>query len=226
MATNVASDCLIFAWGLSYGLSNSKKRGKIITKLWKVISKSLRENWKIWGNVFRSALLLSFCKPRFCLSQLIKVKLDGEKCLFSTFLRLQGDHRFAYAQTWRHFLYFSKSFQTNINEDSQPYLSRKFDQMLPARVFFFSLFPDPKFISTFSKEGKKRKRSGTCWLSCRKKGWSTCSLRFFSDPVLNLKVNEVFRTKNTSRNVQKEEVHCQSTWKLKVLLPQAKEVRV
>ena len=29
----VASDFLIFALGLSYGLSTSKKRGKIITKL-------------------------------------------------------------------------------------------------------------------------------------------------------------------------------------------------
>ena len=28
-----ASDFLIFAWGLSYGLSKSKNRGKIITKL-------------------------------------------------------------------------------------------------------------------------------------------------------------------------------------------------
>ena len=29
----VAPDSLIFAWGLSYGLSKSKKRGKIVTKL-------------------------------------------------------------------------------------------------------------------------------------------------------------------------------------------------
>ena len=35
---------LIFAWGLSYGLSKSKKRGKIITKLWKIITKSLAKN--------------------------------------------------------------------------------------------------------------------------------------------------------------------------------------
>ena len=33
MATKFASDFLIFAQGLSYGLSKSKKRGKIITKL-------------------------------------------------------------------------------------------------------------------------------------------------------------------------------------------------
>ena len=43
----IASDFIIFAWGLSYvltdisyGLSKSKKRGKIITKLWKIITKS------------------------------------------------------------------------------------------------------------------------------------------------------------------------------------------
>ena len=40
----VASDFLIFAWGLSYGLSKSIKRGKIVTKLWKIITKSLGKN--------------------------------------------------------------------------------------------------------------------------------------------------------------------------------------
>ena len=30
---NIASDFLNFAWGLSYGLSKSKKGGKIVTKL-------------------------------------------------------------------------------------------------------------------------------------------------------------------------------------------------
>ena len=35
---------LIFAWGLSYGLSKLKKRGKIITKLWKIITKSPGKN--------------------------------------------------------------------------------------------------------------------------------------------------------------------------------------
>ena len=38
VAAEGASDFLIFAQGLSYGLSKSKKRGKIITKLWKIIS--------------------------------------------------------------------------------------------------------------------------------------------------------------------------------------------
>ena len=40
VATKVASDFLIFVWGLSYGLPKSKKRGKIITKLWNIIIKA------------------------------------------------------------------------------------------------------------------------------------------------------------------------------------------
>ena len=42
-----------------------------------------------------------------------KVKFDGARCPFSTFLRFQGDHYCACAQKWCHFSYFSKSFQTN-----------------------------------------------------------------------------------------------------------------
>ena len=34
-------DFLIFVWGLTYGHSKSKKRGKIINKFWKIITKSL-----------------------------------------------------------------------------------------------------------------------------------------------------------------------------------------
>ena len=48
------------------------------------------------------------CDPR----QNKKVKFDGARCPFSTFLRLQGDHHCACAQKWCHFSYFSKSFQT------------------------------------------------------------------------------------------------------------------
>ena len=40
-----------------------------------------------------------------------KVKFDGAGCPFSTFLRLQGDHHCACAQKWRHFSFFSKTFQ-------------------------------------------------------------------------------------------------------------------
>ena len=44
LATKRCLRFLIFSQGLSYGLSKSKKRGKIITKLWKIITKSLGKN--------------------------------------------------------------------------------------------------------------------------------------------------------------------------------------
>ena len=68
----VASDFLIFALGLSYALSKLKERGKIITKLWKIITKSQGKIKKSETAFCRSALLLLFCENCFCLSQLIK----------------------------------------------------------------------------------------------------------------------------------------------------------
>ena len=41
-----------------------------------------------------------------------KVKFDGARCPFSTFLGLQGDHHCACAQKWCHFSFFFKSFHT------------------------------------------------------------------------------------------------------------------
>ena len=41
-----------------------------------------------------------------------KVKFNGARCPFSTFLCLQGDHYCACTQKWCHFSFFSKSFQT------------------------------------------------------------------------------------------------------------------
>ena len=35
-----------------------------------------------------------------------KIKFDGARCPFSTFLRLQGDHHCACAPKWRHFSFF------------------------------------------------------------------------------------------------------------------------
>ena len=43
-----------------------------------------------------------------------KVKLDGGKCLFSTFLCLQGDHHCACAQKWCHFSFFQRAFKQKI----------------------------------------------------------------------------------------------------------------
>ena len=40
-----------------------------------------------------------------------KVKFDGARCPFSTFLRLQGDHHCACAQKWCHFSFFSRAFR-------------------------------------------------------------------------------------------------------------------
>ena len=40
-----------------------------------------------------------------------KVKFDGARCPFSTFLRLQGDHHCACAQKWCHFSFFSRAFK-------------------------------------------------------------------------------------------------------------------
>ena len=45
--SDVVLDFLIFAKRLCYGLSKSKKRGKIIKKLWKIITKSQGKNYKI-----------------------------------------------------------------------------------------------------------------------------------------------------------------------------------
>ena len=40
-----------------------------------------------------------------------KVKFDGARCPFSTFLRLQGDHHCACGQKWRHFSFFPRAFK-------------------------------------------------------------------------------------------------------------------
>ena len=47
--SNQGGPALIFTKGLSYGLSKSKKWGKIITKLWKITTKSQGKNKKIQG---------------------------------------------------------------------------------------------------------------------------------------------------------------------------------
>ena len=53
-----------------------------------------------------------------------KVKFDGARCPFSTFLRLQGDHHCACAQKWRHFSFFSKSFQTKKIKALRPKMTK------------------------------------------------------------------------------------------------------
>ena len=77
MATKHASIFLIFAWGLSYGFSKSKKRGKIITKFWKIITNPQAKIKKSEATFCRSAgcypSSLILRKPfSSLLSQLIK----------------------------------------------------------------------------------------------------------------------------------------------------------
>ena len=49
---NVASDFLIFAQGLSYDLSTFSDDFTPFFRLWKIITKSLDKNIKIWGKGF------------------------------------------------------------------------------------------------------------------------------------------------------------------------------
>ena len=53
-----------------------------------------------------------------------KVKFDGARYPFSTFLRLHGDHHCACAQNWRHFSFFSKSFKTKKIKALRPKMTK------------------------------------------------------------------------------------------------------
>ena len=53
-----------------------------------------------------------------------KVKFDGARCPFSTFLRLQGDHHCACAQKWCHFSFVFKSFQTKKIKALRPKMTK------------------------------------------------------------------------------------------------------
>ena len=77
---NRASDLLIFAQGLMV-FQSRKKRGKTITQLWKIMTKSRGNNLKIWGNLSfcRAALLLSTV---FCLWQFVKTQIRRSKVPF------------------------------------------------------------------------------------------------------------------------------------------------
>ena len=60
--------------------------------------------------IYPSSFILR--KPFLSIAINKKVKFDGARCPFSTFLRLQGDDHCACAQKWCHFSFFSKIFQT------------------------------------------------------------------------------------------------------------------
>ena len=109
---NFAWNFLIFVWGLSYGLSKSKKRGKIITKLWKIITKSLAKIKKSEATFCRSALLLSFCENRLCLSQSIKRLNSTERgALFWHFCVSQVITTAHAHKSGVIFLFFSRAFK-------------------------------------------------------------------------------------------------------------------
>ena len=50
-------------------------------------------------------------KPFLAIAIRKKIKFDKSRCLFSTTLRLQGDHYCACAQKWCHFSYFPRPFK-------------------------------------------------------------------------------------------------------------------
>ena len=53
-----------------------------------------------------------------------KVKFDGARCPFSTFLRLQGDHHCACAQKWCHFSFFSRAFKQKKIKAPRPKMTK------------------------------------------------------------------------------------------------------
>ena len=109
---SVASEFLIFAYGLSYGLSKSKIRGKIVTKLWKIITKSQGKNKKSEAKFCRSALLLSFCENRLCLSQLIKKLNSTERgALFDIFASPRWSAPRMRTKVVSFLIFFSRAFK-------------------------------------------------------------------------------------------------------------------
>ena len=52
------------------------------------------------------------------------LKFDKARCLFTTFLRLQGNHYCECAQKWCHFSYFLKTFQTKKFKKLRPKMTK------------------------------------------------------------------------------------------------------
>ena len=63
-------------------------------------------------------------KPFLSIAIKKKVKFDGARCLFSTFLRLQGDHHCACAQKWCHFSFFPRAFKQNKIKAVRPKMTK------------------------------------------------------------------------------------------------------
>ena len=65
-----------------------------------------------------------------------KVKCDGARCPFSTFLSLQGDHHCACAQKWFHFSFFSRAFKQKKIKALRPIWLKQPQGVLPQKSFF------------------------------------------------------------------------------------------
>ena len=110
----VASDCILFAHMLRYGLSKSKNRDKIITKCWKTITKSRRKIEKVDAMFCRSALLLSVFENRFCLSQFVKKLSSTERGTFVRHFCISKVITIVYAaKSGDNFHIFQRAFKQN-----------------------------------------------------------------------------------------------------------------
>ena len=97
-------------------------------------------------------------KPFLSIANNKKVKFDGTRCPFSTFLRLQCDHHCACAQKWCHFSFvsffiFFKSFQTKKIKALRPKMT-KIASRGGSSAYLTELLPSPShnFGHTFRKE--------------------------------------------------------------------------
>ena len=81
--------------------------------------KLLRQHFADRPFLFHSA------KPFSSIAIRKKVKFDEARCLFSTFLRLEGDHHCACAQKWCHFSYFPRPFKQKKTKNLQPKMIKR-----------------------------------------------------------------------------------------------------
>ena len=105
----------------SYGLFKvEKKRGKIITNLWKIITKSLGKIKKVWGNICRSAL------EDFDRNKLWKGTKKGERCYTSAWYDTYGYLRLMFALTsgMTNPLRIDSELSEAVNEHSRPSANR------------------------------------------------------------------------------------------------------
>ena len=72
--------------------------------------------------VYPSSFIL--CTPFVSIANNKKVKFDGARCPFSTFLRLQGDHHCACAQSGIVFHCFSRAFKQKIFKALRPKMTK------------------------------------------------------------------------------------------------------